>query len=203
MRTGQMFLASLVVLVVSTPVMAQGGGRAGGGGPARPALTLTIPGFPDGGEMPARFTQAGEGAAPGEGTSPAVNWMNVPEGTQSFVLSVRDLDLVRNRGTENNVHWLVWNIPATATGLPEGVPRGAQLANGASQTSVTGPVYRGPGSPATGPFHHYAFELFALDSTLTVQSGADAFETRANVMKAVEGHVIGVASYVGRFKRPQ
>jgi Raf kinase inhibitor-like YbhB/YbcL family protein len=101
------------------------------------------------------------------------------------------------------VHWLVWNIPATATGLPEGVAKGPQLPDGSYQISATGQVYRGPGAPATGPFHHYVFEVFALDTKLDVTPGSDAFETRANVVKAMQGHILGKAAYAGLFRRPQ
>jgi phosphatidylethanolamine-binding protein (PEBP) family uncharacterized protein len=64
-------------------------------------------------------------------------------------------------------------------------------------------VYRGPGAAATGPLHHYMFELFALDIVLDVKPTADAFETRANVMKAIQGHILGKAVYGGLFRRPQ
>jgi Raf kinase inhibitor-like YbhB/YbcL family protein len=97
----------------------------------------------------------------------------------------------------------MWNIPATATGLPENVPKGASLPDGSQQISASGPVYRGPGAPATGPQHHYTFEIYALDTKLDVQGTADAFETRAMVMKAMQGHILGKAVYVGLFKRPQ
>ena len=75
---------------------------------------------------------------------------------------MRDLDVARNRTTDDQAHWVVWNIPATATGMTEGQPRGAQLPDGSFQISATGQVYRGPGAPATGPQHHYTFEIFAL-----------------------------------------
>jgi Raf kinase inhibitor-like YbhB/YbcL family protein len=195
----------LMLLMIATPILAQGGGQGGTAppAPAGPAMTMTIAAFPDGGQIPVKFSQAAEGAAPGEGTSPAISWTNVPAGTQSFVLNMRDLDVARNKTTEDQAHWVVWNIPATATGLPEGVPKGPQLANGAYQISATGQVYRGPGAPATGPQHHYMFELFALDATLDVKPAADAFETRANVMKAMQGHILGKAVYGGLFKRPK
>ena len=146
--------------------------QAQAGAPPAPAMVLTVQGFSDRDDIPVRFRQASPGAAPGEGTSPAMNWSNVPAGTQSFVLNMRDLDVARNRGTEDQAHWVVWNIPATATGLPEGVARGSQLADGSFQISATGPVYRGPGAPATGPRHHYMFEIYALDTKLAYVDGA-------------------------------
>src|SRR5438552_16958721 len=171
--------------------------------PTQPAMTLTIPGFPDGGQIPVKFSQAAPGVAAGEGTSPAVSWANAPAGTQSFFLHMHDLDLARNKTTDDQAHWVLWNIPATANGLPEGVPKGSQLADGSYQISATGPMYRGPGAPATGPQHHYMFEIYALDTKLDVQPTDDAFETRANVMKAMQGHVLGKAVYGGLFRRPQ
>jgi Raf kinase inhibitor-like YbhB/YbcL family protein len=170
--------------------------------PPAPAMVLTVQGFPDGGDIPVRFSQAAPGAAPGEGTSPAMTWTNVPMGTQSFVLNMRDLDVARNRTTEDQAHWVVWNIPPTATGMPEAVPRGSPLTDGSFQISATGPVYRGPGAPATGPRHHYMFEIYALDTMLDVQPTADAFETRTNVFRAMQGHVLGKAVYGGLFRRP-
>jgi Raf kinase inhibitor-like YbhB/YbcL family protein len=198
MRVRHYVVVSILVLVTAA-LNAQQRGAA----PAGPAMTLTVSGFPDGGQIPVKYSQAAEGAAPGEGTSPAIMWANAPAGTQSFFLHMHDMDVARNKTTDDQAHWVVWNIPATATGLPEGVPKGAQLANGAYQHSATGQVYRGPGAAATGPMHHYMFELYALDTKLDVQPGADAFESRANVMKAIQGHVLAKAVYGGLFKRPQ
>ena len=192
-----------IILLVAMPISGQTPGGQRGNAPAGPAMTLTIPAFPDGGQIPVRFSQAAQGAAPGEGTSPAINWASPPAGTQSFVLNMRDMDVARNRTTEDQAHWVVWNIPATSTGLPEGVPRGSERPDGSYQISATGPVYRGPGAPAAGPLHHYMFELFALDTMLAVRPTADAFETRANVMSAMQGHILGKAVYGGLFRRPQ
>jgi Raf kinase inhibitor-like YbhB/YbcL family protein len=198
-----LMLVSMFILVAAAFGEAQApGGQRGGGAPAAPAMTLTVSGFADGGAIPVKFSQAAEGAAPGEGTSPAISWANVPPGTQSFVLNMRDLDVARNKGTDDQAHWVVWNIPATTTSLPEGVAKGSQRPDGSFQISATGPVYRGPGAPATGPQHHYMFEIYAIDTRIDVQPTADAFETRANVMKAIQGHVLGKAVYGGLFKRP-
>lgn len=187
-------LAVLPIAAVLLAAQTPGGGQK----PApRPALTLTTPAFADGGAIPIKYSQAGEQV------SPALNWTNVPEGTASFVLHMRDPDVARNKTSEDQVHWLVWNIPGSSTGLPEGVPKGEQLPDGSQQTSASGPVYRGPGAPATGPLHHYTFELFALDTKLDIKPGADAWETRTAIYKAMQGHILGKAVYVGLFKRPQ
>ena len=201
-RTALMVLVAVIGLfAVPASIGAQGGQRAGA--PAAPAMTLTVSGFPDGGQIPVKFSQAAEGAAPGEGTSPAISWANVPAGTQSFVLNMRDMDVARNKTTDDQAHWVVWNIPATATGMPEGVKKGAQLPDGSYQISATGPMYRGPGAGANGPFHHYMFEIYALDTKLDVTPTSDAFETRANVIKAIQGHILAKAVYGGLFRRPQ
>ena len=199
MRAG--FAGLIVALSAISPLVAQQRGAAPA--PAAPPMTMTVAGFPDGGQIPVRFSQAAEGAAPGEGTSPAITWTNVPAGTQSFFLNMHDMDVARNKTSDDQAHWVLWNIPATATGLPEGVAKGSQRPDGSYQISATGPVYRGPGAPANGPMHHYMFEVYALDTKLDVVPAADAFETRVNVFKAMQGHILGKAVYGGLFKRPQ
>jgi len=206
MRFFPLFSVVMLAFVAATTATAQtqGGQRAGAPeaagaqrAPAPPPMVLAIPGFADGTEIPAKYTQVGNQ------TSPAISWTNVPPGTVSFVLHVHDMEGSRNRTTEDQLHWMVWNLPGNATGLPEGVPMGAQLENGAYQISASGQVYRGPGAPANGPRHHYTFELFALDTKLDVQPGTDPFATRAEVIKAMQGHVLGKAVYMGLFRRPQ
>lgn len=193
----RLLLASILLVV---PLSAQSGRR---GGPPAPAMTLTVAGFPDGGKIPVEFTQAAPGTAPGQGKSPAIEWANAPAGTQSFVLNMHDMDVAHNKTTDDQVHWVVWNIPASATGLPEGVPKGSERPDGSYQISATGPMYRGPGAGANGPFHHYVFEIYALDTKLDVRPSSDAFDTRANVMKAMQGHILGKAVYGGLFRRPK
>src|SRR5437773_694356 len=198
MASRLLFISTVVLLAAALANAQQRGGA-----PAAPPMTMTVAGFSDGGQIPVKFSQAAPGVATGEGLSPAISWTNVPAGTQSFVLNMHDMDVARNRTTDDQAHWVVWNIPAAATGLPEGVPKGAQLADGSYQFSATGQMYRGPGAPANGPMHHYMFEVFALDTKLDVQPAADAFETRTNVMKAMQGHILGKAVYGGLFRRPQ
>lgn len=169
---------------------------AGAPPPAAPPLTLTTTAFADGAVIPNKYTQAGEQV------SPALAWTNVPAGTQSFVLHMRDPDVARNKTSEDQVHWLVWGIPGTATGMTEGQPKGPTLPDGSRQISASGEVYRGPGAAATGPMHHYTFELFALDTKLDVPAGADAWASRTAVYAAMQGHILGKAVYVGLFRRP-
>ena len=195
MRFTSVSLALVLTLGAVIPAAAQG--RRG------PAMTLATTAFPDGGPIPVRFSQAAEGAAPGGGTSPAFEWANAPDGTGSFLLHMHDMEVARGGTTEDQAHWVVWNIPASARGLPEGVPSGSQLADGSYQISASGPMYRGPGAPANGPPHHYVFELYALDSVLDVQPTEDAFETRRAVMAAVQNHVLRKAVYMGLFRRPE
>jgi Raf kinase inhibitor-like YbhB/YbcL family protein len=176
-------------------------GRGGGGGRGRGGtviMTLTAPWAP-GAEIPLKYTQAG-----GE-VSPALSWDNPPETVVSFALIVHDVSAAVNPGTDDVLHWMVWNIPAASRGLPEGVPRGSQLPDGTRQISATGPNYRGPGALASGPPHVYVFELFALDSMIDVPAlgptGASVPQIRAAVMAAMATHVRGKAVTAGVFKR--
>src|SRR5262245_52033157 len=138
----------------------RGGGRGGRG--AIPVMTLTSSAWSDGGQIPIKYTQ------PGEEASPPLAWSNVPDGSASFVLIVHDVDAAAGNGTDDILHWMLWNLPATATSLPERMAPAAQLPDGTRQISATSPGYRGPGAPASGPAHHYVFELFALDTMLDV-----------------------------------
>src|SRR5215475_11537314 len=101
----------------------RGGGR-GGRGPAVQTMTLITTAWPDGGMIPLRYTQAGPEI------SPAIQWSGTPAGTASFVLIFHDADTVAPNSTDDLLHWLVWNIPATATGVAQGQPDGFDLPDG-------------------------------------------------------------------------
>ncbi len=205
--TAAVAVAGIVAVLYAAPQAQGGGGQRGGGGRGAGApagaqggaapMRLMSNSFIDGGLIPLKYTQAGEQA------SPQLAWANAPMGTQSFVVHMHDMEGARNKTTEDQLHWLVWNIPAETRALPEGVPMG-DLKDGSHQTSATGNgVYRGPGAPANGPYHHYVFELFALDMKIDVPANAaDPFDTRAKVLAAIQGHVLGKAVYLGFFRRP-
>lgn len=171
----------------------------GGGGRGRGAVrvfTLQSSAFTDGAQIPVRHAQ------PGHDVSPPLSWNGAPDSTASFVLIVHDANAAIGDGTSDLLHWLVWNIPGSATSLAEGAPQGAQLADGSRQISATGPNYRGPAAPASGPPHHYLFELYALDAMLDVAPiGAAPAATRAAVMTAMAGHVRGKAVAAALFRR--
>ena len=190
-----------LALAAAAPLAAQQPAAAANTGPARPFMIVTRA-FVDGGTIPLRFSQAAPGVEAGKGTSPAIGWVNPPAGTRSFFIHMHDMEVARNKTTEDQVHWLVWNLPDTTTALPEGVPEGARLANGAYQISATGPMYRGPGAGAAGAPHHYVFEVYALDIPLDMPATGDAFETRTKLLAAIQGHVLGKAIIMGLFKRP-
>jgi Raf kinase inhibitor-like YbhB/YbcL family protein len=205
-RLGLLALTSTLIFAAPQPPAnpqrgalppAPGGQRGGRGRGAIPVMTLTTPAWADGGHIPAKYTQAG-----GE-SSPPLAWTGVPDGVVSFVLIAHDVDAAVGNGTDDLLHWLVWNIPGTATGLPERVPWTPQLPDGTRQIGATGPNYRGPGAAAAGPPHHYVFELYALDVVLDVPAvGATSPPlTRAAVVAAMAGHVRGKAAMVGLFKR--
>ncbi len=161
------------------------------------AMPLTTTAFADGAAIPERHAQQGRDV------SPALSWSGAPDSTRSFVLLVHDADAAIGDGTDDTLHWLVWNIPGSATSLAEGVAQGAQLANGMRQISASGPYYRGPAAPSTGPAHHLVFELYALDATVNVPAtGMSPAATRAAVMAAVATHVRGKGVMVGTYRRP-
>jgi hypothetical protein len=159
-------------------------------------MTLTSTAWPDGGPIPAKYTQSGDES------SPPLAWSNAPEGVVSYALIVHDVDAAIGNGTDDVLHWMLWNIPPTVTAIHERAPALPQLPDGTRQISATGPYYRGPGALASGPPHHYVFELFALDTLIDVAAvGQSPPQTRAAVVAAMAGHIRGKAAYVGLFKR--
>jgi len=186
------------VLAQGPPPGAQGGGQGRGRGPQVPPLIMTSTAWEDGGVIPDKYTQAAGAMA----VSPALSWSQVPMGTQSFALIMHDPEPVLNRGSKMDItHWVIWNIPGTSTGLAEGVAAG-ELPDGSRQVSLRSNSYMGPGAPP-GPYHHYTFELYALDIKLEVPQGAppQAADTRTAIVNAMDGHVLGKAVLVGRFHR--
>ena len=164
-----------------------GGARGGRGGGVIPPLLMNTDAFEDGGIIPERYAGRGGNVRPG------FTFSNVPNGTVSFAMILQDLDVAAN-GADGVLHWLAWNIPAKAGGLPEGsLPEGAV----AGTAGVGRGSYFGPGAPAGPRYHHYAFELYALSAMLTLPADA----TRTQLIEAMKDIVVAKAAYVGRFRQ--
>jgi Raf kinase inhibitor-like YbhB/YbcL family protein len=163
----------------------QQGQRRGGGFRLVPLL-IESSAFPDGGIVPDKYSFRGGNTQPGFRIS------NAPPETQSFAIILHDIDVAIG-GPDDVLHWVAFNIPGTATDIPEGkLPEG----------SVTGKnmrgdnSYMGPGAPPGPRYHHYVFEFYALNSKLDLPATA----SRAELLAAMKGKVIAKAAYVGRFR---
>lgn len=159
-----------------------------------PMLKIKVADFADGSKIPAKFTCAAGQTSP----SPAISWSNAPAGTQSFVLILHDPDPVVGGSSTDVLHWAIFDIPGSSTGLPEGVAKGDQ-SDGAKQIKNIGGAngYLGPCPPPGHGDHHYTLELFALNAKLGVPDST----SRADLMKAMDGKVVSKGVYIGIFGR--
>jgi Raf kinase inhibitor-like YbhB/YbcL family protein len=176
-------------LLAAMPALAQAPAA-----PPPPPMGLTSTSFTDGGVIPDKYSQVS--SAP---VSPELSWTNAPPGTLSFAVIVDDPDTALQHSTNEVLHWAAFNIPAGTMSLPEGVANQPTLADGTIQPMNTGkhPGYMGMGARGN-VYHHYTFQLYALDAKLSL--GPDA--ARAQIMSAMDGHVLAKAVLVGRFHRP-
>jgi Raf kinase inhibitor-like YbhB/YbcL family protein len=152
------------------------------------SLKLESPDFVHMGEIPKRYT------CDGDDISPALSWSNLPAGTQSLALIVDDPDAPDPAAPKLVwVHWVLYNIPATSTGMTAGakkLPAGTlQGRNDWKRTDYGGPC------PPIGR-HRYFFKLYALDTVLPDLDGPD----KSQLEKAMSGHVIGQAELIGTYQ---
>ena len=150
-------------------------------------IKITSSAFEDGGLIPAKYT------CDGADISPPLQWDAVPESTKSIALICDDPDAPM--GTW--VHWVIFGLPADIRELAEDVPPDKTLPNGARQgTSDFGRIGYGGPCPPSGT-HRYFFKIYALDRELDLPAGA----RKRDLLKAVEGHILGQGELVGKYKR--
>ncbi|MDE2221331.1 MAG: YbhB/YbcL family Raf kinase inhibitor-like protein [Gammaproteobacteria bacterium] len=172
-------------------------GAAGAAGTARFRLTSTD--IKPNGVIANRFVFQGFGCK-GDNVSPALSWSGAPPGTLSFALLVHDPDAPT--GGAGWWHWVVYDIPASATSLAQGAgtANGAGLPQGAVQgmTDFGARGWGGPCPPEAGGTHHYHFTLYALKvAKLDVPDAASA----ALIGYVVNANSLGKAGFTGLYGR--
>ncbi len=157
-------------------------------------LTIQSPAFENNTVIPQRFT------GDGEDVSPELSWSGLPEGAKELALIMDDPDAPM---PEPWVHWVIYKIPATATGLPEGVAKDATLTipqgalQGVNSWGSDDIGYRGPAPPPGHGVHHYYFKVYALDTALNVEPRL----TKTQLLSAMEGHILAQGELVGTYQR--
>jgi len=164
-------------------------------------IELTSTAFQEGARIPKKYT--GEG----DDVSPPLAWKGVPEGTQQLALICDDPDAPsrKNPGPKPWVHWVIYAIPASAEGLPEGIARVAKPKEPAGATQGTnswrekdGNIgYRGPMPPTGSGDHRYYFHLYALDTKLGDKPGMD----KEALLEAMKDHILAEGQLMGTYSR--
>ena len=146
-------------------------------------------------------------SAYGDNTSIDLSWSDLPAGTVQLAL-VCDDPVVVELGMMPTpfVHWVAYNIPASASGLPAGLPTDAEVSgvagldgmvNGANGRSRTG--YFGPRPPANGQLHAYHFRVYAIDADLELEPGLN----RDQLLEAIDGHVLATGMLMGHYEHQE
>ena len=182
------YIAVLAALLASAGALAQ---QQSAPPPSR--FQLMSAAFQEGKMIPTQYT-----CAAGDFQSPPLAWSNAPQGAQSFAIIMHDTDAAPRKGVMDVTHWILWGIPADTMQLeagvmPDAMPHG--IRQGKNIRGVNG--YQGPCPPPGATPHHYIFEIYALDQALDLSPGSSRDELR----NAMDGHVVGKATYVGMFGR--
>ena len=157
------------------------------------SFQLTSPAFAEGKPIPRKYT------CEGSDVSPPLQWSGAPPATKSFALIADDPDAPDPKAPKMVwVHWVIFNIPATATGLPENLAKTQTLPDGTRQgTNDFRRIGYGGPCPPPGDPHRYFFKLYALDTVLELKPGA----TKPELLKAMEGHILAHAQLMGTYQR--
>ena len=178
----------VILIIVVLAAIALSGCAKGGANKVEETITISSPAFKNGETIPIKYTGFGEDV------SIPLNWENIPDKTKSIAILMDDPDAPIGTFT----HWIIFNIPVSKTGLPEGVPQEAELPDGSKQgRNDFGRIgYNGPMPPA-GKVHHYIITIFALDTVLNLPAGINA----KTFHRALQGHILAEGKLVGLYKR--
>jgi Raf kinase inhibitor-like YbhB/YbcL family protein len=192
MRTKLVQLVTvLAILLVAAAVSTAAQQQAAPPPPSK--FKLTSSAYAEGSMIPTQYSCADPNAA-----SPALSWTNPPNNTQSFAVIMHDTDAAPMKGVMDVTHWIFWGIPASSTSVAAGIKPDSSpdgIVQGVNIRKVNG--YQPPCPPPGATPHHYIFEIYALDAKLDLPAGS----ARADLLKAMDGHVIGKSTYVGSFGR--
>jgi Raf kinase inhibitor-like YbhB/YbcL family protein len=184
----RLVLATMTVFCVALPR-----GFAMQAEPQQITVTSTV--LKEGQPIPRDYT------ADGKNVSPPISWSNLPAGTKELALICEDPVAPT---PQPFVHWVVYKIPATAAGLPEGLPIDAATPMPKELTGtmqgISGfrrPIWRGPAPPKPGVVHKYHFIVYALDTAMDVQPGLN----KTQLLEAMKGHIIGQGQLVATYER--
>jgi Raf kinase inhibitor-like YbhB/YbcL family protein len=186
--------------------------QGGGERPRIPSpIKITIPAFSDGAMIPSKYANTPAGSI-----SPAIEWSGVPDAAVTLALILHDADVPSRpaastsagSGPDDTLHWAIFNIPARAAGLPEGVPHNQMLEDGSVQFKYVEGVprlaigkigYFGPSPPPTSVpvVHHYLFDLYCLDVKLD-----PSLNLREDLTRAMAGHVLAKGVYFALYANP-
>lgn len=148
-------------------------------------MQLISSAFSNGGSIPKEFT------CEGQSVNPPLTFEGIPDNAKSLVLIMDDPDVPRNLKPDGMFdHWVVFNMEPSTRGINTGEHIGTEGSNGSGK-----PGYTGPCPPDRE--HRYFFRLYALDTKLTLRSGA----TKAEVLDALKGHIVAESELMGRYNK--
>ena len=175
-RRGRALLGAVVLCIAQRlPARAEG-------------FTISSPAFPANGRIPKKYT------CDRANISPPLRWNGAPPGTKSFAVIAEDPEVP----VGSWAFWVLYDLPAEATGVRQGVPPTETLPGGAKQglNEFGGFGYRGP-CPPPGHAHQYWFRVYALDAPTKLQPRA----TKAELYRVIRRHVLRVAEVMGSYER--
>lgn len=177
-------ILALAVAIVPANVLSSAQAQ----GASSMAFAISSTGFPNGADIPKKFT------CDGADVSPELSWRESPSGTQGFALIADDPDAPAGTWT----HWVLFDIPSSATSLPEGISKVDQLPGGERQgrNDFHKIGYNGP-CPPPGKPHRYFFKLYALNAKLDLKPGS----SKQELEEAIRGRTLGMAQWMGKYQR--